>query len=369
MQHLKFVPTTHEKCPYSKRDPIMDKLQMLLHQVDDFSVSAKDKETCKTTIASIGQHLQVPLKTLELLRSLMVLIFSNHDGLWKYCVKITSCYAFSQITPGLTCLQAAILPVPMRNDLAYQKQLESAQRPSSEKDQQDIQHTAGFSYRMATEKLMYAMVTTRHEISWQWWNLHNTAPARRLSSITTRYKMCLLSSTIHGTMVWYFGAANPAWIYRIVYLSLRDDRIPAVISYPHQPQTGPTFPPSAGIFRFGLGFRYDALSLRQLHYHSGSRRRGGLQNAILPAACSGPLQNWSGICSASDASKLALYIRSLLAGLGFTQSHPTSLCIDNRGAMHMVTAGAPTKRTHHVDIRYFLHSCRPNTLLSACTGK
>jgi hypothetical protein len=57
--------------------------------------------------------------------------------------------------------------------------------------------------------------------------------------------------------------------------------------------------------------------------------------------------------SASDAGKLALYIRSLLADLGFTQSHPTSLRIDNRGAIHMVTAGAPTKRTRHVDIRYF----------------
>ena len=56
---------------------------------------------------------------------------------------------------------------------------------------------------------------------------------------------------------------------------------------------------------------------------------------------------------ASDAGKVALYIRSLLHDLGFDQHHPTTLCIDNRGALHMVTAGAPTKRTRHVDIRYF----------------
>jgi hypothetical protein len=58
--------------------------------------------------------------------------------------------------------------------------------------------------------------------------------------------------------------------------------------------------------------------------------------------------------SASDAGKMALYVRSLLHDLGFSQTHaPTPLHIDNRGALHMVTASAPTKRTRHVDIRYF----------------
>jgi hypothetical protein len=58
--------------------------------------------------------------------------------------------------------------------------------------------------------------------------------------------------------------------------------------------------------------------------------------------------------SASDAGKLAIYIRSLLQDLGFSQEgRPTPLHIDNRGALHMVTASAPTKRTRHVDIRYF----------------
>ena len=57
--------------------------------------------------------------------------------------------------------------------------------------------------------------------------------------------------------------------------------------------------------------------------------------------------------SASDAGKVALYIRSLLHNLGFAQNHPTPLRIDNQGALHTVTAGAPTKRTRNVDIRYF----------------
>ena len=58
--------------------------------------------------------------------------------------------------------------------------------------------------------------------------------------------------------------------------------------------------------------------------------------------------------SASDAGKMALYIQSLLTDLGFSHSAPIPLQIGNRGALHMVSASAPTKRTRHaLDIRYF----------------
>jgi hypothetical protein len=46
-------------------------------------------------------------------------------------------------------------------------------------------------------------------------------------------------------------------------------------------------------------------------------------------------------------------MRTLLTDLGFQQENPTKLFIDNTGAVFMVDAQAPTKRTRHVDIRYF----------------
>ncbi len=58
--------------------------------------------------------------------------------------------------------------------------------------------------------------------------------------------------------------------------------------------------------------------------------------------------------AASDTGKNGiLYIRSLLHELDYPQSNPTQLLIDNRGAFHMVHSQAPTKRTRHVNIRYF----------------
>ena len=50
---------------------------------------------------------------------------------------------------------------------------------------------------------------------------------------------------------------------------------------------------------------------------------------------------------------MTIYMRTLLSDLGFDQSNPTQLLIDNTGAVFMVDAQAPTKRTRHVDIRYF----------------
>ncbi|KAI2498327.1 gag-polypeptide of LTR copia-type [Fragilaria crotonensis] len=57
--------------------------------------------------------------------------------------------------------------------------------------------------------------------------------------------------------------------------------------------------------------------------------------------------------AAADTGKMILYIRSLLRDLGFLQPTPTKLHMDNTGAVFMVEAQAPTKRTRHVDIRYF----------------
>ena len=57
--------------------------------------------------------------------------------------------------------------------------------------------------------------------------------------------------------------------------------------------------------------------------------------------------------SASNTGKTATYLRTILSDLGFVPDDPTRLLIDNIGAVFMVDAQAPTKRTRHVDIRYF----------------
>jgi Reverse transcriptase (RNA-dependent DNA polymerase) len=163
VDHLNFTPTTHEKCLYSKREKDGTNLQLLLRQVDDFSVSAKDRQTCENIIAEIGTYLQVPLNDLGLIKK-----FNGVNILQtRWYIKV-SCEDY--ITRILNdhnwlSLKAANLPVPMRSDPAYQRQLETVTRPTDETAQNALQAQAGFSYRMATGELIYALVAARPEIS------------------------------------------------------------------------------------------------------------------------------------------------------------------------------------------------------------
>ena len=55
----------------------------------------------------------------------------------------------------------------------------------------------------------------------------------------------------------------------------------------------------------------------------------------------------------TETGKLVLYIRHVLCDLGMEQEQPTTIYEDNRGCLQMTQALKPTKRTRHVDSRYF----------------
>ena len=55
----------------------------------------------------------------------------------------------------------------------------------------------------------------------------------------------------------------------------------------------------------------------------------------------------------SEAGKLTLYVQSILDELGISQNEATSVYEDNQGCLHMTQSQKPTKRTRHVDMRYF----------------
>ena len=57
--------------------------------------------------------------------------------------------------------------------------------------------------------------------------------------------------------------------------------------------------------------------------------------------------------AASETGKMIRYPRSLLHDLGHGLPDPTVLNIDSTGTTFMIGAQAPTKRTRHIDIRYF----------------
>ena len=57
--------------------------------------------------------------------------------------------------------------------------------------------------------------------------------------------------------------------------------------------------------------------------------------------------------AAADAGKYILYLRTIMEQIGLPQDQATILFEDNQGALLMAQSGQPTKRTKHIDIKYF----------------
>jgi hypothetical protein len=57
--------------------------------------------------------------------------------------------------------------------------------------------------------------------------------------------------------------------------------------------------------------------------------------------------------SASEGGKMTLYFRTILNDIGMTQHVPTQMFADNQACISMANARQPTRRTRHLDIKYF----------------
>ena len=54
-----------------------------------------------------------------------------------------------------------------------------------------------------------------------------------------------------------------------------------------------------------------------------------------------------------ETGKLVLYVRMVLSDFGIQQSYTTTISEDNKGCLQMTQTLKPTKRTRHVETKYF----------------
>ena len=144
MKDLNFVPTTHEKCLYSRRDD-KDNLQMTLRQIDDFSVWASEQQACKDIFQQIGSHLTVALNDLGIIRKFNG-VNIHHQTKWYIKISYEDYLLKILMQHDWLHLKASGLPVSimLRSDSKYQWDLETAERPTTPEEQQHIQTQAGF---------------------------------------------------------------------------------------------------------------------------------------------------------------------------------------------------------------------------------
>ncbi|KAI2501046.1 hypothetical protein MHU86_13400 [Fragilaria crotonensis] len=308
-----------------------------------FSVSATDQQACTAIIQAIGAFLKVPLNDLGLIRkfngvNVMQTRWYIKISCQDYLLKILDNHGWLE-------LKASNQPIPMRHDSAYQRQLELAERPATAQVQQQLQKQVGFSFRAAVGELIYALVIARPEISLSTTKLsqYGTNPASvHYDAVKTIF--AFLNNTRDDGLIYWRQCP-------------RMDLPEAPLPTPHSTSanalptlhTNPTQPIAFSDSDWGSDFSHRRSISGMIIMLSGAAivYKTRYQKAVALSSTEAEF------VSAADTGKMILYVRSLLQDLGFSQPTPTQLHVDNTGAIFMVEAQAPTKRTRHVDIRYF----------------
>ena len=340
---LQFRPTTHEPCLYMKHDHKTSSTILFLRQVDDFAVAASTMIQARQIIKDIGDNLIVPLNDLGQIQK-----FNGVNILQtKHYIKV-SCDDYLQkilAQHDWTNLPASLKPVPMQSNSQFQSQLEAPIPPLDPTQQNTYQTQAGFSYRAAIGELIYALITARPDISYSTTKLAQySANPQPVHYTAVKHVFAYLNMTkTHGLI---FKRHTPRH-------DLPDiDPEQPMSNMDHRTLTTPiTIPPLMAYTDSDWGsdrtHRRSVTGTLILHSGATVLYKTRYQPAIALSSTEAEF------VAASDTGKSILYLRSLLSELGFPLTFPTPLLVDNRGALYMVESQAPTKRTRHVDIRYF----------------
>ena len=342
LSKIGFKSTTHEPCLYIKYTPT--ETIYMLRQVDDFAIACDDKETATSHWDQIDNFLKEPLKREKglLTRHNGIDILQTQDFVKVYCEtylrKIINTKTFSLLTTNHK-------PLPMSSQNSDMKTLETSTGPRELAEQLQIQNTNGFKYRTTTGELIFALVTCRADIAFPVMKLtqFNNDPAQcHFDAIKQVYKY--LNHTISEGL--YFWRPKPERTLPSVPLpTIMDDSDYDAFLPPTKLNTAHCFADSDW-----AGNRRDRRSVSGILVMLGGAAivyKTVLQKTIALSSTEAEFY------ALTEAGKMILYIRFVLADLNITQQHPTVVYEDNRGCLEMTKALKPTKRTRHVETRCF----------------
>ena len=338
-----FTPTTHEPCIYIKFTPT--ETIYLLRQVDDFAIACDDKKTATFYWDEMDKHLKEPLKRESglLKRHNGIDIIQSSHGIKMHCATYLQRILQSKTFDMQIAKQK---PLPMDSTNQYMKILESTPRPKDTEQQKQWETVAGFKYRNATGELIFAMITCRADIAF---------PIIKLTQFNSQPSLChydavkqvfrYLNATIEdGLTVWRpkpqrtLPQTNPPTVEfdtHSPHIPIESKCSTTAYAYTDSDLAGDTLTRKSvsgvTIMFGGAAIVYKAILQRTVALSSTEAEFYAL----------------------TEAGKLALYIRHVLSDLKMEQTHATAIYEDNRGCLQMTKAMKPTKRTRHVDSKYF----------------
>ena len=345
LSDLGFVASHHEPCIYRNTTGQFGEDEIyMLRQVDDFAVACDNPQTAENVWDALDKHLSEPLKREPS-------YVRRHNGIdidqsdWfirvhckTYIEKICASkpFSFDKIHQK---------PIPLQSDNDFMAKLETAGNTDLLLIKK-LEDEYGFKFRTATGELIFAMVTCRPDIAFAVMKLSqfNNCPANaHFEAIKDIYR-------------YLFATKNEGLVY---WRSTRNEHLPS-LPFPHPNTESYTLilPPEFHIS--GLAFCYT-----DSDYASDRRTRRSVSGitAILNGASiiyKTILQRTIALSSTeaefyalAEAGKITLYMRSVLNDLNLPQQYATTIYEDNRGCLKMTQAMKPTKRTRHVDTKYF----------------
>ena len=343
-EKLNFQPTTHEPCLYYRQDP-KDGLVLILRQVDDFLIAARNIETCQRIRQDIQHLMKNPLNDLGVIKR-----FNGMDTQQtKHYVKLHAATYISKIIEhhGWQNEKTSNTPVPMRNDSTYQAQIQLEEGPNDPKEQKQLEQQMQFNYRQAIGELIFAMTLCRVDISIAVITLsqHSHRPAKIHYQAVKAVFAYLNNTKYDGIYYWRPEPRN----------DLPDEPLPRPTTNPQRLDNFVNFETATHIkgatdatwasdrkHRRSMGGVVFLLAGGAIYYKSRLHPTIALSSTE------------SEFASMVDAGKAALYLRSILDEIGLTQHQPTPILIDNAGAQQMANAQRPTRRTRHVECNQFV---------------
>ena len=343
LSKMGFTPTTHEPCIYIKYTPT--ETIYLLRQVDDFAIACDDKATATRCWDEMDKYLKEPLKRESglITRHNGIDILQSTHGIKMYCQTYLKKILQSK---NFDMTVSKHKPIPMESESKYIKSLEHDVGPTDPIAIRKLEESSGFKYRNATGELIFAMITCRVDIAFPVIKLtqYNSNPAMsHFDAVKKVFKF--LNATMDNGITFWRPTPNRSLPYSCPPTPEPDTH---TVHIPVESKTSTTaYGYSDSDLASDTKTRNSVSGVTVIFGGAAIVYKTILQRTIALSSTEAEFY------ALTEAGKLILYVRHVLKDLDFEQTDPSTIYEDNRGCLQMTKALKPTRRTRHVDSRFF----------------
>ena len=345
-EHLQLIPTVHEPCLYCS--PQGAPRILFKRQVDDFLVAVASQALSDKVYDELDKHLRIPMR-----RQGLVHMYNGLDVMQsRWYIKISvETYLRRALEPYFSSwleLPSSPYPTPLGKSENFLRRLYEAKGDSDIKVIEKLEKAHGLKYRQLVGTLIWPMTVCRPDLSQA---VVKCAQASACPSDTHFHALKSICRYLAATM------SDGLFYWRVEpRMDLPDDPLPVVQSTPHDIELADRPPDEATTMTAFMDTSGgDCLWTRRSFAGFCFRLAGGtiayksrFQPTVAQSSTEAEFVNYS------DTARVCLYCRSILYDLGVAQDAATVMYGDNDGATAMANAGKPTKRSRHIDIKYYV---------------